>query len=120
MTWAAPVGTTTELDIVLEGDRLRIADATEFWRAHDHVADDVFEGPLRAGESVLLPGRERLPIGAGETAQVIENPGGHDVVRFYLKDYTSNLSVHGPGCNGTTARSRPRPGRTCARVPPNA
>jgi hypothetical protein len=99
-----PVGTTTELDIVLAKTfDFESPDASEFWRKRMIiVADDEYsEGSseFAAVNRYCYRGEIGFQNGQETTAQVIENSqpaAGYDVVRFYLKDYTSTFYPPGP------------------------
>lgn len=98
-----PVGTTTELDIVLAKTfDFESPDASEFWRKRMIiVADDEYsDGSSEFGTAnqYCFNGESGFETGQERTAQVIENslPAGYDVIRFYLKDYTSSFYPPGP------------------------
>ncbi len=100
-----PVGSTTELEIVLAKTfNYESPDASEFWRKRMIiVADDEYsEGASVFGGSQFCFNYESgFQTGQETVAQIIENslPAGYDVVRFYLKDYTSNFYPCSVGCN---------------------
>lgn len=98
-----PVGTTTELDIVLAKTfGFESPDASEFWRKRMIiVADDQYsDGSSEFGvaNQYCFNGEAGFETGQETTARVIENslPAGYDVVRFYLDDYTSSFYPPGP------------------------
>jgi hypothetical protein len=104
-----PVGSTTELDIVLTKIfGFEAPTASEFWRKRMIiVADDEYsEGSSAFGQAFrycFTPGESGFQAGQEATAQVIENslPAGYDVIRFYLKDYTSSFYPCSNPCNSS-------------------
>ena len=102
-----PVGSATELDIVLSKVfDFESPDASEFWRKRMIiVADDEYsEGSAGVGtlnRYCFTPGESGFQTGQETTAQMIENslPAGYDVIRFYLKDYTSSIYPCSNPCN---------------------
>jgi len=118
-----PVGTTTELDIVLaKVFDFESPDASEFWRKRMIiVADDEYsEGSseFAAVNRYCYRGESGFQTGQETTAQVIENslPAGYDLIRFYLKDFTSSFYPPGPSPDAcalaTAAWSHVRQGAT--------
>lgn len=101
-----PVGTPTELDIVIAKVLdFESPDASEFWRKRMiMVADDEYsEGSseFAAAFRYCYRGESGFQAGQETAAQVIENslPAGYDVIRFYLKDYTSSFYPCSNPCN---------------------
>ncbi len=92
-----PVGTTTELDIVLAKTLdYESPDASEFWRKRMIiVADDEYsQGLAQFGGTQLCYGYEEgFRFGQETVASIIENslPAGYDVIRFWLRDYTDDF-----------------------------
>ncbi|MCI0452193.1 MAG: C25 family cysteine peptidase [Candidatus Latescibacteria bacterium] len=103
-----PVGDTSELERVLAKTYgFETPNASEFWRKRMIiVADDEYsEGASVFGTVAQLcyNGEIGFQNGQETVAQIIENslPGGYDVLRFYLKDYTSAFyPCTPPNCNG--------------------
>ena len=101
-----PVGTPTELEIVLTKTfDYESPDASEFWRKRMIlVADDTYSQGIAAfgGSQFCYRGEEGFKVGQEAVAQIIENsaPAGYDIVRFYLETYTQNFyPCTPPGCN---------------------
>jgi len=92
-----PAGTTTELDIVLaKVFDFESPDASEFWRKRMIiVADDLYSDGSAAfqvaNQYCYNPGEAGFESGQETVAQIIESslPAGYDVLRFYLRSYTS-------------------------------
>ncbi len=93
-----PVGNTTELEIVLAKTfDFESPDESEFWRKRMIiVADDKYSaGGAGVGVSnqYCWFGEGGFETGQENVAQTIENslPAGYDVIRLFLRDYTSNF-----------------------------
>lgn len=115
-----PVGSTTELETVLSKTLgFESPNASEFWRKRMIiVADDEYSaggsGVGVANQYCFSPGENGFQNGQEAAAQVIENslPAGYDVIRFYLKDYTSAFypcTPTGNGCGVSTDCAQPYP-----------
>ncbi len=116
-----PVGTTNELDIVLAKTYdFESPDASEFWRKRMIiVADDEYsDGSSEFGVAFRYCYNAESGFQSGQetVAQIIENslPAGYDIIRFYLKDYTSAFYPCSNPCNGTDCAS-PAPAQAFTR-----
>ncbi len=112
-----PVGSTTELETVLSKVySFEAPNASEFWRKRMIIVsdDEYSEGTSAFGQFnryCYNAGEAGFQAGQETTAQVIENslPAGYDVVRFYLKNYTSGFyppCTTPPVCTDACANAR--------------